>query len=149
MAISILNSTNSGRGLACAKRSRREEEVRVASWAFSLRKLEEMSLQVTISQGRFEKGHERSTDKVLGVCGGGKFKGEGPALGCTVYPVRRQLWARALDPQRLQKAETGGEPIFRGWKGISDGQILGEKHTVRAEGQCVSQSMCKGGIDTW
>lgn len=41
----------------------------------------------------------------------------------------------------------GGEPVFRGWKGISDGHILGEKHTVRAEGQCISQSMCKGGGD--
>lgn len=71
MAISILNSTNSGRGLACAKRSCRDEAVRVASWAFSLRKFEEMSLQVTISQGQSEKGRERNTDKVLGVCVGG------------------------------------------------------------------------------
>ena len=35
---------------------------------------------------------------------------------------------------RLHKAEMEGEPVFSGWKGIRDGQTLGEKHRVGAEG---------------
>lgn len=33
---------------------------------------------------------------------------------------------QSFHQQRLQKAEREGEPDFRGWKGRSDGQTLGE-----------------------
>lgn len=65
----------------------------------------------------------------------GEFKGIGPALGWTMDPIKRQLWGRASDQQRLQKSEMKGEHAFRGWKGISQGQILGEKHKVGVEGK--------------
>lgn len=56
-------------------------------------------------------------------------------MGWTMDPVKRQLWGRASDQQRLQKSEMEGEHAFRGWKGISQGQILGEKHKVGVEGK--------------
>lgn len=43
-----------------------------------------------------------------------------------MYPVRRQLGAELPSAKAAKGREGSGEPDFRGWKGRSDGQTLGQ-----------------------